>query len=456
MSLLGRLHALRARKRPLWRFAPEPRLALVVAAVAPLWLLPGQVGVWSGVGAIVLVAALVAVDVILLPARGAVAVERDTPPNVGIGDEEAGRYVLANRSAHRLVVTMQDLLPPLVAGGVDTVIVDLPARSTHEVPFTVRGMARGTADAGDVGLRSRTRLGLVSARETVSFNDVMRVLPSVAGVSRFRLLAMQHRLSTVGVRSLRRKGEGQGFAGLREYAVGDEPRHIDWKATARHGKLITREFSIERSQTVITLVDAGRAMTQRAGVYTRFEQALSAALVLTDIAVNAGDRVGTLVFDDDIRAYVPALQSRGALRAIRDAFVPVVATSREPDYAKAFRHLATHQRKRALVVFFTDVIDVRASQALIAHVTRSAARHLTLVVALRNDDIFETARPAAARGGGALAVYRSAAAEEVILARAEALERMRRAGVVVVDVSPATMTAGVVNRYLELKARGAL
>jgi uncharacterized protein (DUF58 family) len=139
---------------------------------------------------------------------------------------------------------------------------------------------------------------------------------------------------------------------------------------------------------------------------------------------------------------------------VRDAFVPVVATTREPDYASAFRFLAAHQGKRALIVFFTDVIDVRASQALFAHVTRSAARHLVLVVALRNDELFEAARPHAARSS--LSLFEAAAAEEVIQAREEVLERMRRHGVVVLDVSPGAMTAGVVNRYLELKSRGAL
>jgi uncharacterized protein (DUF58 family) len=236
--------------------------------------------------------------------------------------------------------------------------------------------------------------------------------------------------------------------------LGDDPRHIDWKATARKAKVITREFTIERSQTVLTLIDAGRAMTQLAGTWSRFEQALSSALVLTDIAVSAGDRVGTLVFDDEIRAFVPAQQSRGALQAVRDALVPVVATTREPDYASAFRFLAVHQRKRALIVFFTDVIDVRASKALLAHVMRGAARHLVVVVALRNDSIFAAAESHPGRSASRL--YETAAAEELVLAREEALERMRRAGVVVLDVSPSAMTAGVINRYLELKARGAL
>jgi uncharacterized protein (DUF58 family) len=296
-------------------------------------------------------------------------------------------------------------------------------------------------------------VGLVGRRVRWQPNDTILVTPSIAGVRRFRLLALQHRLYEAGIRALRQRGEGRSFANLREYALGDDPRHIDWKATARRAKIITREFTIEQSQTVFCLIDAGRSMTQLAGQFTRFEHALSAALVLTDVAATSGDRVGVLVFDDEVRAFVPAQRGRAALRAVRSALVPVQATLTEPDYASAFRFLAARQRRRALIVFFTDVIEARASRALIAHVTRSAARHLVVVVALRNDAIYHAAVPAAR---GAEALYESAAAEELIWSRAEALDRMRGAGVSVLDVSPEEMAAAVVNRYLEIKSRGAL
>jgi uncharacterized protein (DUF58 family) len=283
--------------------------------------------------------------------------------------------------------------------------------------------------------------------------DSLLVTPSVASVRKFRLLALQHRLFEAGVRAVRQRGDGRSFASLREYVLGDDPRHIDWKATARRHKTIAREFTVEQSQTVFCLIDSGRSMTQLAGTFTRFEHALSAALVLTDVAANAGDRVGTLVFDDEVRVFVPAQRGQAALRAVRNALVPVRATLTEPDYAAAFRFLATRQRRRALIVFFTDVIDTRASRALLAHVARSAARHLVVVVALRNDAI-ATASVPSTRDEQAL--YESAAAEELIAARAEAIERMRASGVTVLDVSPTGMTAAIVNRYLEIKARGTL
>ncbi len=438
----------------LTRYAPSRRLALLTAATAPLWLLPGAAGVYAGTGMAVLLVLAAAVDFLLLPPRACIRVDREAPPAVGIGDTVPGHYTLANSGARGLWFELRDDMPTLVRGGVAHMRGHVIANGVRELPFELTGTARGEGKLGPVGIRTGTRAGLIVARYRIELDDLIRVVPSVTGIRRYRLLAMQNRLDAVGVRVLRRKGEGHAFASLREYVRGDDPRHIDWKATSKRAKLITREFTIERSQTVITMIDAGRGMTQRSGAYARFEHALSAALILTDIAASSGDRVGTLVFDDDVRAFVPPLSGRAALHAVRDALVPVVATSAEPDYASAFRFFAAHQRKRALVVFFTDVIDVRSSQALLAHVTHSAARHLVLVVALRNDALFEAAHPRS-EGSSAL-LYENAAAEEVIQAREAVLERMRRAGVVVLDVSPMAMTAGVVNRYLELKSRGAL
>ncbi len=438
------------------RFVPQPRLAIAVSAIAPLWLLPSPFDEYAGGTALLLLMLAVVVDVLRLPPRAAITLERDCADMVGIGDEIIMRYTISNRHARPIDMLLYDALPRQVRGGLGTgkVALRVPAHSLRTVDVPVIGVSRGVAALGAAAARTTTSLGLIAARDRIGLDDSLLVIPSLSGVRRYRLMAMQNRLDALGVRALRRRGQGQAFASLREYVRGDDPRHIDWKATYKKGKPITREFTIERSQTVLTLIDAGRGMTQLAGELPRFEQALSSALILTDVAAAAGDRVGTMVFDDEMRAYVTPQAGKRALQLVRDAYIPVRATSAEPDYAAAFRYLSTHQRKRALVVFFTDVIDVCASQALLAHVTRSAARHLVLVVALRNDVLFDAAVPRGGESAGAL--FERAAAEELLLAREQALERMRRAGVIVLDVSPGAMTAGVVNRYLELKARGAL
>ncbi|HEY7566286.1 MAG TPA: DUF58 domain-containing protein [Gemmatimonadaceae bacterium] len=443
---------------PRIRVVPRRRLAWVIAALSLIWFLPPSIAaiIVIATGAIVLFT--LAIDFLMLPTRRALSVTRVFPARAGLGEAIAGSYELTSRWRWPARTTLRDELPAAIQSQRHDVVVQLPAGSRLEIPLQLIPMARGEHALGRVALVSESRLGLLGARDVFAPDDSLLVIPSIAQVRRFRLLAIQHRLQSAGVRVIKRRGDGRAFAGLRDYVPGDDPRHMDWKATGRRGKHIVREYSVEQSQSVFALIEAGRSMTQVAGDFSRFEHALSAALVLTDVAATTGDRVGALVFDDRVRAFVAAQRGKAALGAIRTALIPVRPTLTEPDYAGAFRHLATHQRRRALIVFFTDVIDTRASRALIAYVTRSSARHLVVVVALRNDALFEAAalRPQPAARARELGLFESAAAEELILARREALERMRRAGVTVLDVSPQTMTAAVINRYLEIKARGSL
>ena len=435
--------------------SPTRRFALLLACSAPLWLLSASPA-GSVLATVVLLAILVAkvVDSAMLPQASDVDVQRTLDASVGVGEVAVGSYEVTSRWRRPLLVTLYDALPARsLAGTMPYGERMLAPMGVDRIPIEVTGTARGLASLGDIAIRVRTPLGLSSRTFRYPQTDEILVAPSLAGVKRFRWLAVHHRLATAGVRDVRRRGEGRSFARLRDYVVGDDPRHIDWKATARRGHAITREFTTEQSQTVFVLVDAGRSMTQLAGRFPRFEYALSTTLLLADVAITAGDRVGALVFDDQLRALVPAQRGSSALHALRTALVPVQASLVEPDYAAAFRTLAQRQRKRALIVLVTDVIDARAARLLLAHLTRGASRHLALVVALRNESLVAAATPAGVRSSD---LYTSAAAEELITERLTALQRMRDAGIVVLDVAPDAMAAAVVNQYLELKSRGAL
>ncbi|HEU4565392.1 MAG TPA: DUF58 domain-containing protein [Gemmatimonadaceae bacterium] len=439
---------------------PTRRLAIAAAALAPVWLLSGsRAGLVAAIVATVVLALVVAVEAWLIPARWAVEVERELPASVGITDRADGVYRLRSRWPRALRFALYDQLPRGIAHA-DTGGATAPARGVLEareelpLPVAITGRERGVWPLGPLALRVEGPLRLLQRTLRAEPGDRITVTPSLAGVRSFRLLTVQHRMRDMGVRAMRRRGEGTSFSSLREYVPGDDPRRIDWKASARRGELISREFTVEQGQTVMIAVDAGRMMTQLAGALPRFEYALSSALVLADVAASSDDRVGLIVFDDEVRAFVPPAAGLAALSRIRDALVPLTARLVEPDYALAFRTLAARQRRRSLIVLFTDVIDARASQALIAHTARSAARHLPVVVALRNEQLLAAATPRP--GMSTEALYESAAAEELLLARDDALARMRHAGVSVLDVPVEAMTAAVVNRYLELKARAAV
>lgn len=463
---------------------PTRRLALLVALTAPAWLVPlGPGGVGAGIVATGLVLLAALVDAVLAVRKDGVTVERELPARVPLGEVAQGRYVVRSRTPRRLAVELFDSWPaalePHDAAGqplpprearrapAPRAVLDVPPGGSAELVIGVLPQERGVHRPGPVGLRIPGPLGLTARTLAVALDDELVVVPSLAGVRRYRLLALHHRMHELGIRNVRRRGEGTALAGLRDYVPGDDPRRIDWKATARRGHLTLREHELEQGQTVLIALDCGRRMTQTAGDRTRFEYALSAALVLADIASRSGDRVGLLAFDDAVRAWVAPLRGAAALERVRDAALPLQATMAEPDYATAFATLAARHRRRALVVLLTDVVEPRAAQALVAHLTRGATRHLPLVVALRDEALRAVAvgeaRASAAAGvdrrtrqDAAAAVYERAAAEELLLVREEAMARMRQAGASVVDVAPHAMAGAVVNRYLELKRRGAV
>lgn len=438
------------------RIVPTRRLAIVVAATAVVWLFSDtRTGLMVAIGTVVAVLLAIIGDVMGTPAPLDIELRRITPQTIGLGDDGTLTYELHSRWPGRITGELFDQMPP----GVETddtgaLPFSIASRESVKLARTVRGSARGRRALGRVVLRIGGPLGLIERSHAHRPDDSVLVTPSLAGVRRYRLLAVQRRLREAGIRSVRLRGEGTSFASLRGYAIGDDPRHIDWKATAKRRTLITREFAVEQGQTVMILIDAGRMMTQLAGGVSRFEHVLSAALTLADVAISGGDRVGLMLFDDEVRAFVPPTRGRAALHLMRDALIPASARLVEPDYAAAFRTLGARHRKRSLLVIFSDVIDRRASAAIIAHTTRAASRHLPLVVALRNDELLAAALPDAEAMPAQL--YESAAAEELVMARAEALRGMRQTGVDVLDISPRAMTASVINRYLEIKARASL
>lgn len=436
-----------------WSVYPTRRLAGIVAVSALFWLLPGNAGRIAAAIALggILLAAIV--DTLRLPVRNDLAVTHIVPDRMGLGDPYEISYAIRSTAVRSAIVRFYDAVPSGITADIERGAFTLAPGQTMELLVDAVGEQRGRHRFGPAALRLESPLGLVARLLPFQLFDETTVVPSLSNVRRLRLLAMQNRLSDAGVRALKQRGEGTAFAGLRDYVPGDDPRLVDWKASARHGQLTVREQTIERSQAVVVMIDCGRAMTQLAGRYARFEHVLSAALVLSDVAAASGDRVGLLAFDDEVRAYVPPQKGLAALRSLRTSLSGLDASLTEPDFASAFRVLAARQRRRALIVLFTDLVDLRTAQSFLAQAKRAAQRHLFVVVAIQNEALVAAARPTSE---GSSALYRSAAAEELVREREEALARMRAAGLTVIDIDAARMAASVVNRYLEIKARGLL
>jgi len=438
------------------------RRALVVAGVLAA---VGVAGFWVPWGLdLMLLADVVLVALIWLDATLAqhVAVARDPLPAFSVGHAGEVTYRWTNPSSRRARLLIREVRPDILGGAQPARTLRIPPRSVgrETVPVVARRRGREAGGAGGFVVDSTGPLGLGRHRMQVPLPWEVVVYPPLVSVRLRASVAEALRRRDVGLKAIRRLGEGRLFESLREWVPGDDLRHIDWKATARRAKVITRQYEAERRQQVLLVLDAGRLMTAEVAAggpggsgVSRLDYAVQAALELAYAAAQHDDNVGIMTFADGVQHFVAPERGRAGVRGVMDVLAEVQPKLVEPDYPGAFRYLAARNRKRALTVLFTDVIDRFASDALVANVATLRPRHLPLAVTLRNSELDAAAmqRPATPRDA-----YRKAAAEELLHAREEALGHMRRAGVLVIDVTPERAAQAVVAKYLDLKRRGTL
>jgi uncharacterized protein (DUF58 family) len=388
-----------------------------------------------------------------VPGSPALGVFRDAPPAFSVGRVAQVTYRWVNGTGRRARLRLREVRPDLLGG------TQLPRRLVVGALGEAREMVavvpvrRGRERAGGFVVDSTGPLGLGLRRARVDLPWDAAVYPPLVSVRSRASVAQVQRRREQGITPLRQIGEGRLFESLREWVPGDDLRHIDWKATARRRKVITRQYEAERRQQVLLVLDTGRLLTADISGVSRLDYVVQAALELAYAATQHDDNVGVMAFADGVQHFVAPQRGRLALKRVLDVLAVVEPTLVEPDYPGAFRYLAARNRKRALTVLFTDVIDRFASEALVANVASLRPRHLPLAVTLKNPEV---ERVAADRPVDAHDAFRKAAAEELLGARDQALGHMRRAGVLVLDVPPNRAAQAVVAKYLDLKRRGRL
>ncbi|HEX4475464.1 MAG TPA: DUF58 domain-containing protein [Polyangiaceae bacterium] len=430
---------------------PSRRLIVLFALPLPLLLVfPGRGTTLVAVvyDVVLLIAALA--DAWLPPRANDVAVSREARPSLALGANQRVEFRLRNGSQRPVSFELVEDLPPTFIATPEIVRGVVSAESRAFATHDVRPTERGLHVRGHVHVRFASLLGLVVKRVELRESAESKVYPNVVNLARHELATRRHRLSELGVAPTRLYGEGSDFESLRDYVPGDNPTDVAWKATARRGRLITRNYQVERSQNILVVLDCGRLMTTEVDGMSRLDHAINAALLLSYVAMKQGDYIGLLAFSDAIEAYVPPVRGAAALGRMNEALYRIEARPHEADYDRACRFLALKHRKRSLVVIITDVVDNEASSMLLAHAARFARHHLPLCVTLRNLDV---ERLANAEPTTELDPYRQAVALDLLQRRRVAIEEMRRTGVNVLDVDPRQLGPRLLNRYLELKKR---
>ena len=390
------------------------------------------------------------VDSVSLPRRRSFACQRATGRIGSLGKPHQVRLTISNRLKRAVMVGVRDDVPAECDADPEQFHVLLPPQSRATVHYQLAARRRGEFRLEAVYLRVTSRLGLWQRQFRFPAQNVLHVYPDMQQMREYALLARTDRLRLMGLRRTRRIGQDNEFERLRDYTLDDNYKYIDWRSTARRGKLTVKDFQVNQSQRVIFLVDCGRMMTNTSAGISLLDHALNAALMLGYVALRKGDAVGMLCFADDIQRYVPPRggmnQMNQLLHASFDRFPRLV----ESRYDEAFVYLNARCRKRSLVILLTNVIDEVNANQVSRYLISVVGRHLPLAVLLRDHAIFD---PVASPPSDDAALYRAAAAGTIVDWRRGVLADLVHQGVLALDVFPEQLTAPLVNQYLEIKAR---
>ena len=432
---------------------PSTRTLSIIGAWAVLGVVPGAFPEWIGPwwmlgGALFSVGAF---DALLAWRAAPPRAERTAPRAVSMRAPVRVGLHLANPGRRPLAIVVFDHVPASLRSDAFPRRLVLPPRQGADIAYEAWPLVRGTARYGPVELRVRSPLGGFERCHRLPVETSVRIYPDFDAVRRYELMATEHRTSQLGVRRRPRRGAGREFHQLREYRPGDPLRQVDWKATSRFQRAISREYQDERDQQVILVLDCGRRMRAQDGGLSHLDAALDAALLVANVALRQGDAVGFATLGGVDRWLAPR-KGRGQLAALLDGLFDLQAQPRASDHEEAATTLVARLPKRSLVVWVSNLRD-EDGRELENAMQLLAKRHLVLLASLR-----EAALDAGLEApvGDAASAVRVAAIHHHLAERRRAQREWAAGGALFLDCVPAQLPVALVNGYLEVKAAGML
>ncbi len=473
-------------------FTPRALWLVVAGTVLALPAFWHPRAIWFMAAWDVLLLALVAWDAARLPRPRQITVTRTFLDSPQLGVPTRIELALTAEAGQLLDCRVTDDLHPALVGAPETHRIEVFPREPATVPLTVWPRERGEFPLRRVYLRYRGALALAErwaaaeftvaptpgiAGAATSLPQGVRVFPAheqSRGDNEFFL--MRARQTERQRRQLRLRGGGREFESLRDYQPGDELRSISWTATARRGRVVTRQFMAERSQQVWVLLDAGRlsrtAFHLRRGdgpqfaheteeerdeahrlTVTQLDQATTAAVMLAQVVGQTGDKFGLMAYGTAVQQILPPGTGAAHLRLLIELLSATRSEAAEGDPLLAVARLKQLQRRRSLVVWITELPNSAARPELVTAAATLARLHLVVLVLLKHPelDALATTLPATST-----AMFHAAAATELIERRRETVAQLERGGTLVVEASAGELGIRAVSEYLEVKARGIL
>ncbi len=400
---------------------------------------------------------LPAIDGILCPRPSQLEIEFDAPPELLVGRRES-LVVRLHDPRDRSYPVRCRLEVEGELGVIPEFAVELLGADDRVIEVDLLASRRGRASVVEAWTGTKGPLGFMAVFGKRPVSIELPVVPDVKRAKDEALAFLASPTFEVTEQRSRFLGGGSEFHALREFFAGADTRLIDWKSSARHRKILMREFHEERNHQVVLALDCGRLMCEPLDGVPRIDRAAAAALALGVVALRGGDRVGFYAFDSRPRSYVEASGGKRAWHRLRQAVAGIEYASVESNFTLAITELSGRLKRRSVVVVLTDFVDTVTAELMTDHLSRLARKHVVLFVALR-DPLLEELRDA---GNGTDAdappptlidIARATVADDLVRDREIVLRTLQSAGVHCIDTHWSQISARLLNLYVAIRRR---
>ena len=391
-----------------------------------------------------------AVDLKRLPQPEEIEVRRVWDETLQLREETEAKLEFINRGKSDALIRVQEEVPVGLRKEIPELDLRVRAGATETTAYDVCPRERGDMSFGTTYLRYQSPWQMAERWALASLKQKIRIYPNFQEANKDTIYLIRSRQIALEKRHKHQPGQGREFESLREYREADEWRDICWSATARRGKLISKSYQIERSQTVWLVLDAGRLLRTRVQGLSKLDYSVGAALALAQVAMYSGDRVGMLGYGRKVTQRLPPGRGAAHVRALLDSLALLRSEELEADHRRAVETLAVLQKRRSLMVWLTDLAETATTPEVVESAIHLARRHLVLFTVISQPELRDLTheRPATAEE-----MFRQTAALEIVQRRDLLLRTLRQQGALTLEVEPAKLSAAIVNQYLMAKDR---
>ena len=409
---------------------------------------------WFAHGLLILSVVIFIVDFLLLfNQKNAVSAQRILPEKLSNGDENSVKIDIRNNYSFKIKTKTIDEIPFQFQKRDFLIEREIPSGKNVFFQYILEPKERGEYSFGNLNIFVQSPIGFVSRRFTFLKDAMLPSYPSFIHLRKYELMALQNEFLLGGIKKIRKLGHTMEFEQIKEYVQGDDVRTINWNATSKQNKLMVNQFQDEKSQRIFMLIDKGRTMQMPFNGLSLLDYSINATMALSHIILKKGDRAGMMTFSKKAENKVPADNKSGQLRKISEALYNINTNFFESDFGRLYQDVKYTIGQRSLVLLFTNFETLDAVNRQMKYLRGIAKNHLLVVVFFKNSELQKIIH---SNPESMQEVYDEIIAEKFEFEKKLIIQELRKYGIYTVYTLPENLNLEVINKYLEIKARGIL